>query len=65
MLKVIKTSERVKLSKRLTNLQTQAEEARLYEEKVHHLADRMIRIDLDAGVKKNYELLSDILAKLK
>lgn len=59
------TSERVKLSKRLTNLQTQAEEARLYEEKVHHLADRMIRIDLDAGVKKNYELLSDILAKLK
>ena len=40
------TSERVKLSKRLATLQAQAEEIRVYEEKIHHLADQMIKIDL-------------------
>lgn len=59
------TSERVKLSKRLTALRERAEELRLYEEKIHHLADRMIAIDLDDGVKRNYELFKDVLAKIK
>ena len=66
--KVIKgatTAERVKLSKQLTALQAQAEEIRAYEEKIHHLADRMTKIDLDDGVKHNYELFADVLAKLK
>ena len=58
-------SERVKLSKQLTTLQAQAEEIRVYEEKIHHLADRMIAIDLDDGVKHNYALFSDVLAKIK
>ena len=39
------TGSRVKLTKRLTKLQNQAEELRVYEEKIHHLADQMIRID--------------------
>lgn len=59
------TSERVKLSKRLTALQAQATEIRGYEEKIHHLADQMIRIDLDDGVKKNYAIFQDVLAKIK
>ncbi len=59
------TSERVKLSKQLTKLQEQAEELRIYEEKIHHLADQMIRIDLDDGVKHNYSLFQDVLAKIK
>ena len=59
------TSERVKLSKQLATLQAQAEEIRVYEEKIHHLADRMIKIDLDDGVKHNYEIFKDVLAKLK
>ncbi len=59
------TSERVKLNKRLSILQAQAAELREYEEKIHHLADQMIRIDLDDGVKHNYEIFKDVLAKIK
>jgi len=59
------TSEKVKLSKQLTTLQAQADEIRVYEEKIHYLADRMIRIDLDDGVKHNYEIFKDVLAKIK
>lgn len=59
------TGERVKLSKQLAKLQDQAEELRIYEEKIHHLADQMIRIDLDDGVKHNYAIFQDVLAKIK
>ena len=59
------TSERVKLSKQMTKLQDQAEELRVYEEKIHHLADQMIKIDLDDGVKVNYAKFQDVLAKIK
>jgi type II restriction/modification system DNA methylase subunit YeeA len=59
------TSERVKLTKRLTALQAQAEELRKYEAKVHHLADQMIGIDLDDGVKVNYAKFADVLAPIK
>lgn len=59
------TAQRVKLQKQLQALEAQAEEARLYEEKIHHLADKMVEIDLDDGVKKNYEIFQDVLAKVK
>lgn len=59
------TSERVKLNKQLTKLQAQAAELREYEEKIHHLADQMISIDLDDGVKVNYAKFQDVLAKIK
>ena len=59
------TSERVKMSKQLTMLQAQAEEIRVYEERIHHLADQMIKIDFDDGVKYNYEIFKDVLAKIK
>ena len=59
------TSERVKLNKRLKTLQEQAQEIQNYEEKIHHLADQYISIDLDDGVKVNYEKFKDILAKIK
>ena len=59
------TSERVKLQKRLTALKAQAEEARVYEEKIHHLADQMIKIDLENGVKHNYAIFKDVLAPIK
>ena len=36
-----------------------------YEEKIHHLADQNIDIDLDDGVKHNYALFADVLAKIK
>ncbi len=59
------TGERVKLNKKLTVLQAQDTEIRTYEEKIHHLADQMISIDLDDGVKKNYAIFQDVLAKIK
>lgn len=59
------TGERVKLSKQLKKLQEQAEEIRVYEEEIHHLADQMISIDLDDGVKVNYAKFQDVLAKIK
>ncbi len=59
------TAERVKLSKQLQKLRDQAEELRVYEEKIHHLADQMIPIDLDDGVKVNYAKFEDVLAKIK
>lgn len=59
------TSERVKLNKTLTKLKDQDSELRSYEEKIHHLADQMITIDLDDGVKVNYAKFQDILAKIK
>jgi hypothetical protein len=59
------TSERVKINKQLTKLKNQAEETRKFEEKIHHLADQMIKIDLDDGVKHNYEIFKDVLAKIK
>ena len=59
------TGERVKLNKKLTTLLAQDTEIRTYEEKIHHLADQMISIDLDDGVKKNYAIFQDVLAKIK
>lgn len=59
------TSERVKLNKQLKTLNDQATEIHAYEEKTHHLADQMISIDLDDGVKKNYAIFQDVLAKIK
>lgn len=58
-------SERVKLNKSLKKIQEQADELHAYEEKIHHLADQMIAIDLDDGVKRNYEIFKDVLAKIK
>lgn len=59
------TSERVKLNKQLKTLNDQAAEIHAYEEKIHHLADQMISIDLDDGVKVNYAKFQDVLAKIK
>lgn len=58
-------SERVKLVKQQKKFQEQALELQRYEEKIHHLADQNIKIDLDDGVKYNYALFADVLAKIK
>lgn len=58
-------SERVKLTKQQKKLQDQSLEIQQYEEKIHHLADQNIVIDLDDGVKHNYALFADVLAKIK
>lgn len=57
--------ERVRLDKRVKKLNDQLKETITYEEKLHHLADQMIKIDLDDGVKVNYAKFQDVLAKIK
>ena len=58
-------AERARLNKQLTRRKDQAAELHTYEEKIHHLADQMIAIDLDDGVKHNYAIFQDVLAKIK
>lgn len=58
-------SERVKLNKLQKKFQDQAAELQKYEEKIHHLADQNIEIDLDDGIKHNYALFAEVLAKIK
>lgn len=57
-------SERARLLKQQEKLTEQLREITIFEEKVHHLADQKITIDLDDGVKKNYEIFTDVLAKI-
>lgn len=64
-LQTASASERVKLNKQITKLKDQALELQQYEEKIHHLADQMIPIDLDDGVKVNYAKFQDVLEKIK
>mgnify|MGYP000264653998 CR=1 FL=1 len=59
------TSEKVRLNKELTKFKAQAEEVKKYEEIVHHWADKMEPMDLDDGVKVNYEKFKALLAKIK
>lgn len=59
------TSDRVKINKQITKFKNQEVEIQTYEEKIHHLADQMISIDLDDGVKVNYAKFQDVLEKIK
>ena len=58
-------AEQKKIKKQITKIQDQADELLKYEEKIHHLADQMIEIDLDDGVKVNYAKFGDVLEKIK
>ena len=58
-------ADRVKLNKQAAKIKAQALELQSYEEKIHHLADQMIEIDLDDGVKVNYAKFQDVLEKIK
>lgn len=58
-------SEASKITKELEKLKGQFQELSEYEPKIHHLADQHIALNLDDGVKANYEKLSDVLASLK
>ena len=57
--------EAAALRKRRKILSDQLAETNAYEEKVHHLADQMIKIDLDDGVRHNYALFQDVLARIR
>lgn len=58
-------SAKINLKKQLDKVKEQADELHGYEEKIHHYADQMIEINLDNGVKDNYFIFNDVLAKIK
>ena len=58
-------SERVKINKQIAKIKDQSLAIGHFEEKIHHLADQMIAIDLDDGVKVNYAKFEAVLEKIK
>lgn len=53
------------IDKELKLLRAQLDEVTKFEERLHHLADQMIEIDLDDGFKVNYTKFADVMAKVK
>ena len=64
-MQVASPRQKAQLTKERRQVEAQAAELAGYEEKVQHLADQMIKIDLDDGVKVNYAKFADVLAKVK
>ena len=58
-------SEKIEIQKREGELKKKIIESQQFEEKVQHIADSYIGIDLDDGVKENYKIFKDVLAKIK
>lgn len=50
--------------KELKSLEKKIDELKKYDEQLHHMADQQIEIDLDDGVKHNYELFEGLVAKI-
>jgi hypothetical protein len=59
------TSHRKKLEKERDTLVKQQAELRTFDEKLRHYADKRISLDLDDGVKINYDKFGDLLADVK
>ncbi len=50
--------------KELKSLDKKIEELKAYDELLHHMADMLIKIDLDDGIKVNYEKFKGLVAKI-
>lgn len=57
-------SEIREAKKQLKSIDKKLEELKAYDEKLHHMADMQIEIDLDDGVKVNYDKFKGLVAKL-
>jgi len=53
-----------KNKKKLQILDKKIAELKTYDEKLHHLADQQIELELDHGVKVNYEIFAELVAKV-
>src|SRR5699024_2419778 len=58
-------NKKIELQKRADALKKKIIESQQFEEKVQHIADSYIEIDLDDGVTENYKIFKDVLAKIK
>lgn len=57
--------EQSAIDKELKRLRAQLDEVTSFEERLHHLADQMIEVDLDDGFMVNYAKFADVMAKVK
>ena len=58
-------SDKKAAQNRQADLNAKLQEIKEYDEKIAHIANQRISIDLDDGVKVNYDKFKDILAKIK
>lgn len=58
-------TDKKEAQKKQADLNTKLQEIKEYDEKIAHIANQRISIDLDDGVKENYAKFEDILAKIK
>ena len=59
------TAGRNRSSKRLESLRKKHMELLAYDEQLRHFADQRIELDLDDGVKVNYDKFGDLRAEVK
>ena len=59
------TAHRKRLERELVKLQKQLVELQAFDDKLRHLADMRIALNLDDGVKVNYGKFGDLLAEVK
>ena len=65
MSEITSIADEKKQEKRKQKYTKQLNETRKYDEKIKHIADKNIIIDLDDGVLVNYSKFKEILAKIK
>ncbi|RMC98714.1 BREX-1 system adenine-specific DNA-methyltransferase PglX [Clostridium autoethanogenum] len=58
------TKEKNDVKKRLIAIDKQIDELKKYDEVLHHMADMQIEMDLDDGVKVNYQKFKGLLSKI-
>lgn len=58
-------SDKKVIQNKQLDLNAKLQEIKEYDEKIAHIANQRISIDLDDGVKENYDKFKDILAKIK
>jgi type II restriction/modification system DNA methylase subunit YeeA len=63
--KGLASSDEAKYKARISDIDSKLEELVKFDEKLGHLADQRIKLDLDDGVKENYKKLEDILDSIR
>ena len=56
--------QRTQAKKELESLEKQTVELKEYDQKLNHLANKQIEIDLDDGVKENYAKFDEVLKNI-
>ena len=64
MLRNDKTTQAIKITRKLAEISKHRQELKKYDEILHHYADKSIEIDLDDGIKINYAKFGDLVVSI-